>query len=105
VRGRIGYAFDRWLPYFTGGWAFGHGVIDGTVAGSTTASFSTSHDYSGWTLGGGVEWAFADHWSAKIEYLYIDFGDGPTVPVAPPDSIVAGRMTDNIVRAGVNHKF
>lgn len=108
VRGRVGYAFDRWLPYFTGGWAYGHGVLDGTAtvtpAGAATA-FSASHDYSGWTIGGGVEWAFANNWSAKLEYLYIDFGDGPTVPVSATSSIVAGKMTDNIIRAGVNYKF
>lgn len=106
VRGRIGYAFDRWLPYFTGGWAFGHGEINGTtIFGATTTSFSASHDYSGWTIGGGVEWAFENNWSAKLEYLYIDFGDGPTVPVSPVLNIVSGKMTDNILRVGVNYKF
>ncbi len=106
VRGRIGYAFDRWLPYFTGGWAYGHGEINGTTTfGATTTSFSASQDYSGWTIGGGVEWAFANNWSAKLEYLYIDFGDGPTVPASTTLNIVSGRMTDNIVRVGVNYKF
>ena len=106
VRGRVGYAFDRWLPYFTGGWAFGHGEISGTTTiGATTTSFSASQDYSGWTIGGGVEWAYANHWSAKLEYLYIDFGDGPTVPVSTTLNMVSGKLTDNIVRAGVNYKF
>jgi outer membrane immunogenic protein len=110
VRGRIGYAMDRWLPYVTGGWAFGHGTLSGT--GTTTPAgpvlgFSASHDYSGWTLGGGLEWAFADHWSAKAEYLYIDFGDGPTViaNTAGTLAIVSGKLTDNIARLGVNYKF
>jgi outer membrane immunogenic protein len=106
VRGRIGYAFDRWLPYLTGGWAFGHGEISGTTTiGAATTSFSASQDYSGWTVGGGVEWAFQDHWSVKAEYLYIDFGDGPTVAVSPIANIVSGNLTDNIVRVGVNYKF
>lgn len=106
VRGRIGYAFDRWLPYLTGGWAYGHGEISGTTTvGATTTSFSASQNYSGWTIGGGVEWAFANSWSAKLEYLYIDFGDGPTVPISTTLNIVSGRMTDNIVRVGVNYKF
>ncbi len=106
VRGRVGYAFDRWLPYVTGGWAFGHGEINGTrTTGGVSTTFSGSQDYSGWTVGGGVEWAFANNWSAKIEYLYIDFGNGPTVPVTTVVNVVSGKMTDNIVRLGVNYKF
>lgn len=106
VRGRIGYAFDRWLPYFTGGWAYGHGEISGTTtSGATATSFSASQDYSGWTIGGGIEWAFANNWSAKLEYLYIDFGDGPTVPVSTTLNIDSGKMTDNVVRVGLNYKF
>ena len=96
----------NWLPYVTGGWAYGHGEISGTTTiGAASTSFSASQDYSGWTVGGGVEWAFADHWSAKAEYLYIDFGDGPTVAVSPLLNIVSGSMKDNIARAGVNYKF
>jgi len=106
VRGRVGWAFDRWLPYITGGWAFGHGEINGTTAiGAAATSFSGSKDYSGWTIGGGVEWAFYDQWSAKLEYLYINFGDGPTVAVSPALNIASGTLTDNIVRAGLNYKF
>ena len=106
VRGRLGYAFDRWLPYVTGGWAFGHGEINGSrTTGAVNTVFSGSEDYSGWTLGGGVEWAFANNWSAKAEYLYIDFGDGPTVPITTGVNVVSGKMTDNIVRIGVNYKF
>jgi outer membrane immunogenic protein len=98
LRGRLGYAADHWLPYVTAGWAFGHG----NISGSSTApvSFSGSKNYSGWTVGGGLEWAFRNNWSAKLEYLYIDFGDGPTTPV-----IATGRLTDNILRVGVNYHF
>jgi len=113
VRGRVGYAMGatgNWLPYLTGGWAFGHGTLSGT--GTTTPAgavnpFSASQDYSGWTVGGGLEWAFADHWSAKAEYLYIDFGNGSTVAANATGtlSIVSNKMTDNIARLGVNYKF
>ncbi|HKS84675.1 MAG TPA: outer membrane protein [Pseudolabrys sp.] len=105
ARARVGWAFDRWMPYVTGGWAFGHGKIEGTAISATTVAFNGGHDYSGWTVGGGVEWAFLNNWSAKVEYLYIDFGDGPTVAVSPALNIVSGRMTDNVVRAGLNYKF
>ncbi len=106
IRGRVGYAMDRWLPYVTGGWAWGHGSISANVTGGTTGAGSGSTDYSGWTLGGGVEYAFMNNWSAKLEYLYIDFGNGPSVAL-PPSAVVlsGGKLTDNIVRVGINYKF
>ena len=65
----IGYAFDRFLPYFTGGAAFGD------VKGTTPrASAAPARPQFGWTVGGGIEYAFLDNWSAKIEYLYVDLG-------------------------------
>jgi outer membrane immunogenic protein len=109
VRGRIGYAIgDRgtWLPYITGGLAYGQGNINGsgTAAGVATA-FSTTTTYVGWTLGAGLEWAFWDRWSAKLEYLYMDLGNGPTIALSPAFNLTTGRMTDNIARAGVNYRF
>jgi hypothetical protein len=53
---------------------------------------------------GGVEWAFYNNWGAKLEYLYINFGDGPTVPVGTAFVGASGKLTDNIVRVGVNYK-
>jgi outer membrane immunogenic protein len=105
VRGRLGWAIDRWMPYITGGWAYGHGELSGTSTflGITTAS-SDTHNYSGWTIGGGVEWAFYNNWSAKFEYLYIDFGDATQI-IAPTVSVVSGTLTDNIVRGGINYRF
>jgi outer membrane immunogenic protein len=64
------------------------------------AAVSASSTYSGWTVGGGIEWAFMNNWSAKAEYLYIDFGNGPAV-----SAFVSGKMTDNIARLGVNYHF
>jgi outer membrane immunogenic protein len=107
VRGRLGYAAGRLLPYVTGGWAYGNGTVSGTTTtGSTATTYSSSTNYTeGWTVGGGLEWAFADHWSAKFEYLYIDFGNGPIVPISPTLNLTTGHMTDNIGRVGVNYRF
>ena len=109
VRGRIGYAIGaqgRWLPYITGGLAYGDGNINGTgtVAG-VTGSFNNTNTYVGYTVGAGLEYAFADKWSAKLEYLYMDLGNGPTISVTPAANLVANHMTDNIARAGVNYHF
>ena len=69
ARGRIGYAFDRFLPYFTGGAAFGD--VKGSLTGRRATS---SRPRSAGPRAAGVEYAFVDNWSAKIEYLYVDLG-------------------------------
>jgi high affinity Mn2+ porin len=69
VRGRIGYAFDRIMPYVTGGFAWGHTrafINDGSGA---SVGFSQQ---PGWTAGAGVEFAVSGNWSAKLEYEYVD---------------------------------
>ena len=102
ARGRIGYAFDRWLPYITGGGAFGH------VKASLTnpAVPGDSDTMIGWTVGGGLEYAFLGNWSAKIEYLYVDLGKF-NCGVSCAAGFVTDNVTfkENIVRAGLNYKF
>jgi outer membrane immunogenic protein len=98
ARGRIGYAYDRWMPYVTGGAAFGD--IKGNVAGFG----SQSETRTGWTVGGGLEAAIAGPWTAKVEYLYVDLGKGSC------GTGVCGTPTDvdfkaHIVRAGLNYRF
>ena len=56
------------LIYVTGGLAYG-GLNDNPLTGNTTSN-------AGWTLGGGVEYAFTNNWTAKIEGLYVDTGEG-----------------------------
>ena len=69
LRGRAGYAFGRFLPYLTGGAAFGN--VNATTS-PDTGSFSSTN--IGWTFGAGVEYAFFTNWSAKLEYRYVDLG-------------------------------
>jgi high affinity Mn2+ porin len=71
LRGRVGYAFGPWMPYLTGGFAWGHThVIVNDDAGGL---FATVKGYqTGWTAGAGVEFAVSGNWSAKAEYDYID---------------------------------
>jgi|DewCreStandDraft_4_1066084.scaffolds.fasta_scaffold12513_3 outer membrane immunogenic protein len=93
VRGRLGYAVDRFMPYVTGGLALGN--IDATITGIGTADTTKA----GWTVGAGLESALWANWSAKLEYLYVDLGRG--------DSI-AGSAADfraHTVRAGLNYRF
>jgi outer membrane immunogenic protein len=120
IRGRLGYAFNRWLVYATGGLAVSELKFSETVniasAGGTPGSFvaSASSTNWGWTVGGGVEWAFSGPWTAKVEYLYLNLGDLDTIaPITGP--LAVGRegsaisfqtsLRSNIVRAGVNYRF
>jgi len=98
VRGRIGYAFDRFMPYVTGGGAFGQLQTDNPGIGGTTET------KFGWTLGGGLEYAFLSNWSAKIEYLYVDLG---TMQCPNAACIITADVTfkANVVRGGLNYKF
>jgi len=68
VRGRIGYAFDRLMPYATFGFAWGHThaeINDGSSA-------IIGHYQPGWTAGLGLEFAVSGNWSAKLEYEYVE---------------------------------
>lgn len=100
ARLRLGYAFDRWMPYLTGGGAFGN--IKANVTGPATASASKSQ--TGWTVGGGLEYAFLGNWSAKIEYLYVDLGSFDTGFLAPFATNNVD-LKENVIRAGLNYKF
>ncbi|MGA2565990.1 MAG: outer membrane protein [Pseudolabrys sp.] len=94
VRGRLGYSIDRFMPYVTGGAAFGD--IKTSVAGVG----DTQTTRAGWTVGGGLEAAIAGPWTAKAEYLYVNLGDaGTAVPGA------SANFHTNIVRVGVNYRF
>jgi outer membrane immunogenic protein len=97
-RGRVGYAFDRWLPYVTGGGAYGKVKATETFAGLST---STSSNQLGWTFGAGLEYAVLGNWTAKIEYLHVNLG---SFDVAPPSGNNLS-FKENIVRAGLNYKF
>jgi outer membrane immunogenic protein len=104
VRGRLGIASGRWLFYATGGWAFFTWSSTLTVSGLGTASFSNFK--GGGTLGGGAEFALADAWTVKAEYLFLEStGISNTPFVARPDVLVNTRIRENLFRIGVNYAF
>lgn len=115
VRARLGYAFDRFLVYATGGFAYGDvGNNSGYpyVASTTVPAYYGSNgngSSGGWTLGGGVEYAFTNNLSAKVEGLYVSLGrnGGTAYAAAPYYSVATGtnRNEFGVVRAGLNYKF
>jgi len=120
ARARIGYVTNRVLVYGTGGVAFGN--VQTGLSGSGLAGFSPATGpflntvQLGWTAGAGVEVAFFDRWTAKVEYLFVDLGTvscnvqascgidavGLTGFTPANDSV---KLTANIVRFGINYRF
>src|SRR5712664_169622 len=73
LRGRVGYAFDNWLVYGTGGlaWSRARFIETSDLTGDEDKALRTR---GGWVLGAGAEVAIAPDWSARLEYLYDSFG-------------------------------
>ena len=99
VRGRVGYAFDRFMPYLTGGLAVGD------IRAATAGLSGGESTNAGWTVGAGLEVALPGNWTAKAEYLHVDLGRfncGAGCNPSPSDNV---SMQDNVFRAGVNYRF
>jgi len=122
VRGRLGYAWDRWLLFATGGLAYGEvrnslstiGIPQGAGLPANVSALVTSSDTKvGWTVGGGLEFAFTGNWSAKVEYLYFDLGSenlflnysNLVVPSGPTGINYNFDTKGQIARLGVNYRF
>jgi len=108
VTGRIGYAWDRFVGYVKGGGARERDDYWATTLILGTA-YTASNTRSGWTIGGGGEYAFTNHLSAFVEYSYYDFGD-PQIGLTPRvvglrRGFVDLEETTNVVRAGLNLRF
>jgi outer membrane immunogenic protein len=125
VRLRFGWALDHVLFYVTGGLAYGNTSGNVSVAyyapNATTptayySAGSSNNSGIGWTVGGGMEYAFTDNWTAKIEYLYANLGNdngNSNGWVCNGVDCLNGvtwnggnrRANINVMRVGVNYKF
>jgi len=115
VTGRLGYLNNNWLFFAKGGGAWGgfygsSNTYSGAGALSNTSFGSTNRD--GWTAGGGLEWGFAAHWSAKLEYDYVNFDtithtltetNAATGAVGYPARSTTSYL--NMVKGGVAYRF
>jgi outer membrane immunogenic protein len=97
LRARAGYAADRVLFYGTAGGAFGN------ISANTAATFQ-SVNKGGWTAGAGVEVAFSDNWTGRIEYLFVDLQNASFTPVGTIVPITV-KSDANLVRVGLDYKF
>jgi outer membrane immunogenic protein len=136
IRARLGYLpTDNLLAYLTGGFAYGkvehtgayivNGITSIAVtnitsfacagSGATCFSGSSSRMATGWTVGGGLEYAFWQKWSLKAEYLFVSLDSKSlteTALVLPgpgtlPASFSANfnRTNFNVARVGLNYRF
>ena len=108
---RLGYAFQpAWLLYVQGGFAWAQTTTNVLVAGFQTGQGSSTR--GGWTVGGGVEWMFAPHWSAFIEGNYMSQGSNSGTVVTPNLAVCStgcawntNNRNESTVLVGVNFRF
>lgn len=109
LRLRVGYAIDNFLIYGTGGLAFGNVETkygcDGCVD-AASAIYKVSDTRIGWTIGAGLEYAFTENLSARLEYRYTDLGKKTEVFPSPIVAISHdNEYTSNQVMLGVTYHF
>lgn len=78
IRGRVGYTWDTFMLYGTGGAAF-----------TRVGALGVHASEAGYALGVGAEWAIARNWSAKLEYMFYDIED----------------FESSVFRVGLNYRF
>ncbi|MCQ8105934.1 porin family protein [Methylomonas sp. SURF-2] len=109
LRIRAGYAIQRFLPFITAGVSFAS--MSFSYTNEAHDNYSTETTQTGWVLGAGIEYGFLDNLSARLEYLYTDYGKGlkmglPEVAGASdPQGFAAANMSTNVVRAALNYRF
>jgi outer membrane immunogenic protein len=124
VRGRLGWTFDRFMIYGTGGVAFGEietkvgfsCLVAGCAAAATplaTAGTDTS-TRAGWVAGAGIEWMVASNWMIRAEYLHVDLGSVTGNVLLPATTCIFGGpcgmsysrdLIYDMGRVGLSYKF
>ncbi len=108
IAARLGWAFDRLLIYGKGGAAWTNDSYQVLLIADKPLLFSTNELRWGWMAGIGVEYAFTDSWSAKIEYNHMDLGTDSLRFVEQGGNVFIDtnfRERIDIVKVGVNYRF
>jgi outer membrane immunogenic protein len=108
--GRLGWTWDRVMLYAKGGVAWAGDKYSADLP-AFNEHIETSVTRPGWTVGGGLEWAFWNNWSAKVEYNLYNFdtrnlafpGTIAGVPEVVPSIDI--KETISTVKFGVNYRF
>ena len=106
IRGRLGYAADRALFYVTGGAAF---VSRETSIPTTGISIGGDGTRWGWTVGGGIDYAFTNNWFTGIEYRYSQYESKTFTYPIPILNLgllsIKQELSNNQVTARLGYKF
>jgi len=106
IRGRLGYAMGNALIFVAGGASFSDLKLSVSSPGAN--SYAITKDSVGWTIGGGVDYAFTPNWIARVEYLYDEvpsttYGFLATSGLTYDD--VRVKSSESTVRAAIIYKF
>ena len=107
IRGRLGYAYHRFLPYVSGGVAFTDIDYKKRYFGDVREVWFDEHSsesktLTGYTLGAGIDYAMTDHIILRAEYRYTDFGDKDFTLYSRSRNV---ELKANDLRVGVAYKF
>jgi outer membrane immunogenic protein len=105
VTGRLGYTWGPALLYAKGGYAYSDYNESLTLGGVPQAFALNSSHHDGYTVGAGLEYMFAQNWSAKVEYQYYNFGSTSFVSPAALVPFGSIRNDEHTVKAGINYRF
>jgi outer membrane immunogenic protein len=108
---RFGWAVDHLLVYGKagGGWVGAGNFAVTNVGTGASVAFSNSNTNTGWLVGAGVEYAFTQNWTAKLEYDYLALNNASFTVTLPSTGIVdtftnGGRNVQTLT-VGVNYLF
>jgi outer membrane immunogenic protein len=99
IRARAGFAFDRAMIYATGGFAFA-GVSGGV---SNLIANNGDDTLTGWTLGAGLEYAFTNNLTTRVEYRYTNYDRDDSI--FNNVTFGGGDFDFHTVRVGLTYKF
>ncbi len=109
---RLGYRFaSQWLLFASGGAAWTHEKQDDAFISPRGVGVdpSAATIRTGWTAGIGLDYAFAPHWSAVVDYRYYDFGSQGALLTSSNDPIKVNNLnlkdTIHQTSVGVNYHF
>ena len=116
LRGRLGWAVDKWLLYLTGGAAWVRiDSFTSNIEEPILLSFAQTDTRTGWTIGAGFEYAVASGWSARAQYLFVEIpsfttftpgvGPGTLPPTTPWNNLNNGPIHNHLLEFGLTYKF